>query len=241
MRDQPPDKTRVNLYCIEMHNYEHTSIHCSISCLRVVEIRYSIRGRIIANHKVDCSLEGHGWSVGSGLGFLLLRKVFFLIIFDPQRQELTPIFCPLSLTRGTFLDGSDLTWPEESSLKEILVAPRNLNIKQNRSITKIDLKYIVWLLGDNCALISWFNRAKTQAAIIFQTTQRCNAICVLSEVTLTKGAYSRSPPRANKPCLLGQTNAPHEPAFSQHSTEAPSQWFTVCFDHLWPSTKDNWN
>lgn len=168
----------------------------------------------------------------------LLRKIFFLIYYlHPQRQELTPIFCPLSLTRGTFLDGSDLTWPEESSLKEILVAPRNLDIKQDRNITKTDLMYNMWLLGDNYAPISWFNRAKTQAAIIFQTTQRCNAVCVLSEVRLTKGAYSRSPPRANKPCLLGQTNAPHEPAFSQHSTEAPSQWFTVRFDHLWPSTK----
>lgn len=71
MRYQPPDKTLVNLYGTAMHN-QHTSIHCSISCLRVVEIWCSIRGRIIANHKVDCGLEGNGWSVGLWLGFLFM-------------------------------------------------------------------------------------------------------------------------------------------------------------------------
>lgn len=40
--------------------------------------------------------------------------------------ELTPILCPLSLTRGKFLDGSDLTWPVARSRRGTLADPRNL-------------------------------------------------------------------------------------------------------------------
>lgn len=40
--------------------------------------------------------------------------------------QLTPILCPLSLTRGKFLDGSDLTWPVARSRRGTLADPRNL-------------------------------------------------------------------------------------------------------------------
>lgn len=79
----------------------YTGVHVGVSVMRVVGVWRGIGWRIVANHKVDCSLEESNsllqhltpkWKSGS-----------------LKRDRLTPTFCPFSFSKGTFLDGSDLT------------------------------------------------------------------------------------------------------------------------------------
>jgi hypothetical protein len=41
-------------------------------------------------------------------------------------RELTPMLCPSSLAKGTFLDGREVDWPAARSFRETFVEPRNL-------------------------------------------------------------------------------------------------------------------
>lgn len=95
-----------------------TSICCGISCIRVIEVWCSIGRRIVANCEVDGTLEEKRTEIQ--------RSCHFLMEGFSRSVELTPILCPLSLTRAKFLDGSDLTWPVARSRRGTLADPRNL-------------------------------------------------------------------------------------------------------------------
>lgn len=95
-----------------------TSICCGISCIRVIEVWCSTGRRIVANCEVDGSLEEKRTEIQ--------RSCHFLTEGFSRSVELTPILCPLSLTRAKFLDGSDLTWPVARSRRGTLADPRNL-------------------------------------------------------------------------------------------------------------------
>lgn len=117
-----------------------TSVDCGISCIGVIEVWCGVGRRIVANHKVDCSLEEKS-------------RVLYCSYHFPKENELhisaepTPIFCPLSLTKGTFLDGSDLAWPVERSRRGILVDPRNL-IREKKKKSRLRLNSEMEVLLD---------------------------------------------------------------------------------------------
>lgn len=101
----------------------NTSVHGGVSILRVIGVWWGVGWRFVANYKVDCSLEDNN---------SLLHHLISKWKRDCSRfEKLTPIFCPFSLTKGTFLDGNDLTCPEESSRNGIFVDPRNLWCKKD--------------------------------------------------------------------------------------------------------------
>lgn len=100
----------------------NTSFHGSVPVLRVVGDWCGVSRGLVANHKVDCSLKESN---------SLLHRLIFKWKTDSLRfDKLTPIFCPFSFSKGMFLDGSDLSWPEESSRNGIFVDPRNLWYKK---------------------------------------------------------------------------------------------------------------
>lgn len=117
----------------------NTGVHGGVPVLRVW---CGVSRRIVADHKVDCSLE----ESNSLLHRLIFKRMSDFLRFD----KLTPIFCPFSFSKGTFLDGNDLSWPEESSRNGIFVDPRNLWYK----------KTLLWiyshLLSKHPEFHSWF-------------------------------------------------------------------------------------
>lgn len=147
--------------------HKHTSIHCSFSCLRIIGVWYSVGWSIIADQKIDCCLKRNYWLVFYFKNIYIFYEIICCLYFwvHIKRWKLTPIFCPLSLTRGTFLHGSDLAWPEARSLKEILADPRNLLKKQTNSVrqpTFLCIQHSTWgtLPGDHSVSMSWLNQAK---------------------------------------------------------------------------------
>lgn len=96
----------------------NTSVHRGVPVLRVVGVWCGVGREIAADHQVNCCLKENN---------SLLHHLIFKWKSDSLRfDELTPIFCPFSFSKGTFLDGSDLSWPEESSRSAIFVDPMNL-------------------------------------------------------------------------------------------------------------------
>lgn len=123
-----------------------TSICCGISCIRVIEVWCSIGRRIVANCEVDGTLEEKRTEIQ--------RSCQFLMEGFSRSVELTPILCPLSLTRAKFLDGTDLTWPVARSRRGTLADPRNLTgEKQHFFLLSHSLFYEVmrtWKILKSC-------------------------------------------------------------------------------------------